>query len=104
MKMNKPSFETSPLLRRIRDALHANAPFHGKLRMSVADEPKWEHSSSGDEVLVRWALWNLEVDGNEVTEPMLEVLSNDVTREKLDIELREVFPTIEVEVDNAIEV
>src|SRR5688572_24560130 len=82
---NMPPFETSPLLQRIRSALNANAPFKGKLRVSVADEPKWEKSSSGDEVLVRWACWNLEVNDHEVTEPVFEVLSKDVTREKLAI-------------------
>ena len=104
MNNNKPSFESSPLLQRIREALNANAPFKGKLRVSVADETKWEKSRSGDEVLVRWACWNLEVNGNEVTEPMFEVLSKDVTRERLAIELPGFFPGIEVEVDNAIDV
>jgi hypothetical protein len=102
--MTKPSIETSPLLQRIREALEANAPFKGKLRVSVADTPKWERISSGDEVLVRWACWNLEVGNDEVTEPVFEVLSQDVTREQLAAELPEFFPDVAVEVDNAIEV
>ncbi|NUQ76259.1 MAG: hypothetical protein HUU21_22190 [Polyangiaceae bacterium] len=104
MTTSKPSFATSPLLQRIRDALNANAPFKGKLRVSVADEPQWETSSSGEEVFVRWACWNLEADNIEVTEPVFEVLSKDVTRERLAAELPEFFPNVEVEVDNAIEV
>ena len=104
MTINKPFFEASPLLQRIREALNAHAPFEGTLRVSVANEPKWEKSSSGGEVLVRWACWNLEVNGNEVTEPVFEVLSKDVTRERLARELPEFFPEIKVEVDDAIEV
>jgi len=100
---DKPSFEASPLLQRIREALNANAPFKGKLRVSVADKPRWEKSSSGDEVLVRWACWNLEVNGNDLTEPVFEVLSKDVTRERLASELPGFFPDIEVEVDDSID-
>ncbi|MFS8067432.1 MAG: hypothetical protein ACMG6S_13810, partial [Byssovorax sp.] len=60
MSNSTPSFETSPLLQRMRDAINEHAPFTGKLHVSVADEPKWEKSGSGDEVLVRCACWNLE--------------------------------------------
>ncbi len=88
----------------MRDAINKHAPFTGKLRVSVADEPKWEKSGSGDEVLVRWACWNLEKEGNEVTPPEFEVLSKDVTRERLAKELPALFPELEVEVDNAIDV
>ena len=103
MGPTKPSFENSPLLLRINEALQANSPFRGKLRVSVADTPKWEKTSSGDEVLVRWACWNLEFNGEELTPPEFEVLSQDITRERLANELPEFFPDIEVEVDNAID-
>jgi hypothetical protein len=104
MNENIPSFETSPLLRRIRDAINARAPFKGKLRVSVADQAKWEKSGSGDEVLVRWACWNLEQGGSEVTQPEFEVLGKGVTRERLASELPALFPELEVEIDNAIDV
>jgi hypothetical protein len=104
MSNSTPSFETSPLLQRMRDAINKHAPFTGKLHVSVADEPKWEKSGSGDEVLVRWACWNLEEGGNEVTQPEFEVLSKDVTRERLANELPTLFPELEVDVDNAIDV
>lgn len=102
--MDQPSFENSLLLRRIRDALSAHRPFAGKLRVSVANELKWEKTSSGDEVLVRWACWNLELNGRDVTEPMFEVLGEHATRERLLAELPRFFPEVEVEVDDAIEV
>lgn len=99
-----PSFDTSPLLQRMREAINRHAPFTGKLRVSVAEEPKWEKSGSGDEVLVRWACWNLEDGGNEVTPPEFEVLSKDVTRERLANELPALFPGLEVDVDDDIDV
>ena len=78
MSEEKPPFETSPLTRRIRDAVDRHAPFSGKIHISVADEAKWEKSKSGDEVLVRWACWNLEDGSNEVTSSCPESLRNDV--------------------------
>lgn len=99
-----PSYETSPLLRRIRAAINKRAPFHGKLRVSIADEPKWEKSKSGDEVLVRWACWNLEEGGNDITQPEFEVLSKEITRERLANELPALFPDLDVVVDNEIDV
>lgn len=47
MNEHIPSFETSPLLRKIRDAFNARAPFKGKLRVSVADQAKWENADLG---------------------------------------------------------
>ena len=104
MSDSMPSFEKSPLLRRIRDAIDEHAPFKGRLHVSVADEANWERSSSGDEVLVRWACWNLEAGGNEVTPPEFEALGTGTTREKLARELPALFPTLDVIVDNAIDV
>ena len=103
MHANRPSFETSPFLRRIREALDAHAPFNGRLRVSVADEPRWEKSSSGDEILVRWVCWNLEEGDQEITPPEFEVLCDTETREGLASELPEFFPEIEVMVDNDID-
>jgi hypothetical protein len=104
MNNSIPPCKTSPLLRRMRDAINKRAPFHGKLRVSVADEPKWEKSKSGDEVLVRWACWNLEEGGHDVTQPEFEVLSKDITREKLASELPALFPDLDVVIDNEIDV
>lgn len=104
MSEEKPPFETSPLTRRIRDAVDRHAPFSGKIHISVADEAKWEKSKSGDEVLVRWACWNLEDGSNEVTPPEFEVLSKGVTRERLARELPALFPGLDIEVDNDIDV
>lgn len=53
---------------------------------------------------MRWACWNLEQGGNEVTPPEFEVLGKGVTRERLASELPALFPGLEVEVDNAIDV
>jgi len=104
MKESGSPEETSPLVRRIREAIAEHAPFHGKLHVSVADEAQWENTSSGDQVLVRWACWTLERDGIELTEPVFEVLCDDTTREKLADDLAKQFPDVEVEVDDAIEV
>ncbi|MDC0742815.1 hypothetical protein [Polyangium mundeleinium] len=96
--------DTLPLVRRIREAISACAPFDGKVRVSVADEPRWETTSSGDQVLVRWACWTLERNGVELTEPVFEVLCKDITRESLADDLSSRLPDVEIEVDNAIEV
>jgi hypothetical protein len=96
-------FEGSKLFQRMRQAINEHAPFNGKLRVSVADEPKWEKSGSGDEILVRWACWNLEEGDKEVTQPEFEVLCDHETRERLARELRAFFPDVEVEVDNEID-
>jgi len=93
----------SPLVQRIREAIMAHSPFSGILHVSVADEPKWERSHAGDSILVRWMCWNLEDNGVEVTDVIFEVLSKDVTRERLAHDLTLLFPGVEVRVDNAIE-
>lgn len=96
--------ETSLLVRRIRAVLDSLHPDGVILRISVADEPKWEKSKSGDEVLVRWLCWSIEQDGQEVSAPEFEVLHQDVTRERLSNELPTVFSNVEVRVDNDIDV
>ena len=101
---SRPPFDNSPFVRRIRKAIAIHAPFDGKLRVSVADEAKWEKSSEGDEVLVRWVCWNLIKDGVELIEPSFEVLSDKITREQLMNDLPLMFPAVDVEVDNLIEV
>jgi hypothetical protein len=98
-----PSVESSPLLRRIRAALDSLELDNGRLVISVADEPKWERSASGDEVLVRWLCWSIENDGQEVVAPEFEVVGTDVTRERLAIELPDLFRDVQVTVDNEIE-
>lgn len=99
-----PTIESSPLLRRIRQRLDALAPLkNGLVRLSVADEPRWEKSDGGDEVLVRWACWSIEDDGAEVSEPEFEVLSKDVTRSRLEDELPRNFSDVRIVVDNDID-
>ncbi|TKD03799.1 hypothetical protein [Polyangium fumosum] len=101
--MKDVTVDASPLVRRIREALSARTPFDGKVRISVADEPRWETTNSGDQVLVRWACWTLERNGVELTEPVFEVLCKDITRQSLADDLSSRFPGVEIEVDNAIE-
>lgn len=96
--------ETSALLKRIRAALDSLPANGAILRVSVADEPKWEKSKSGGEVLVRWLCWSIEQDGQEVSAPEFEVLHQDVTKERLSSELPAVFPDVQVRVDNDIDV
>ncbi len=97
-------FAKSKFLQRIKRALDAHTPFSGTLRVSVADEPRWEASSAGDQVLVRWACWSLELGGREVTEPEFEVLGTEATRDLLAGELPVAFPGVQVVVDNDIDV
>jgi hypothetical protein len=102
---NKPSIETSPLLRRIAEAIERLQPRHGRLRVSVAREPKWEKSpSTSDEVHVRWLCWSIEDGDDEVLPPEFEVLSPEVTEEQLRHELPKFFPAVKVTVDDDIDV
>ncbi len=94
--------ETSPLLREISEAIRLKKPSKGILHVSVADEPKWEKSPSGDDLLIRWGCWNLEENGHELTEPVFIVLCAATTREQLAKDLPQVFPELEVHVDNDI--
>ena len=95
--------EGSKFFQRMRQAILEHSPFGGKLRVSVADAPKWEKSSSGDQLLVRWACWNLEEGDREITPPEFEALCDSETAENLAVELRVFFPDVEVEVDNDID-
>lgn len=101
----KPTVDTSPLLRRIADALERLQPKRARLHVSVAREPKWEKSvSSSREVLVRWLCWSVEDGDREVLPPEFEVLHPDVTEEQLRDELPTHFPGIEITVDDEIAV
>ncbi len=103
--MTKPTIDTSPLLRRIADAIERLQPRRGKLHVSVAREPRWEKSpSTSDEVLVRWLCWSLEDGDVEIQRPEFEILSPKVTEEQLRDELPRLFPSIQVTVDDDIEV
>ena len=102
-EMNMNSVETSPLLQRIRAALDSLNLDGAVLRVSVADEPKWEKSLSGDEVLARWLCWSIEHSGKEVSAPEFEVVHQDITRQRLAAELPAVFSDIEVIVDSDID-
>ncbi len=104
MALADTPYSSSPFVRRIREVLREHEPFGGTLRVSVADEPQWEDSSSGGQVLVRWACWNLEKNGEDITKPVFDVLSHEVTAERLAHDLPILFPDIKVVVDNCIEI
>lgn len=101
-----PDFESSLLLRRMAEAIAKHRPERGTLRVSVAREPKWEKRSPGTDeaVFVRWLCWSIEEGGREVVPPEFEVLHPSVTDERLRRELPGFFPSLEVVVDNDIEV
>ena len=101
-----PTIDSSPLLRRMHEALVQHGRAGYRLRVSVADEAKWEKSNRGDEVLVRWVCWSIEDGDREVTAPVFEVVGPNVTTELLRLELPKVFSGVEVEVvvDNDIDV
>ena len=69
MSKSEHAPENSLFVRRIREALLANAPFSGILHVSISDEMKWEETNYGYKVHVRWACWNLEDSDGNVTEP-----------------------------------
>lgn len=76
------------------------------LRVSVAEQVSIEHMSDDlNPVVVRWMCWGFERDGVELTEPQFEVLSKDVTAERLRKELPCQFhSSLTIVVDNDIEV
>lgn len=98
-----PAVENSPLLKRMHDALALHGQAGCRLRVSVANEAKWEKSKRGDEVLVRWLCWSIELGDRELVAPVFEVVSSGVTRERLSKELPNVFPELEVVVDEDID-
>lgn len=104
MSDKTPSIESSSLLKRIRQKLDSLTLSKARMRFSVADEPRWEPSENGEQVLVRWACWTIESDGQEVTAPEYEPLSKEVTRTRLEIDLPTAFPDIDVVVENDVEV
>lgn len=101
--MNQPTIDNSPLLRRIQRALDENSFEQGILRVSVTDEPKWEKSSNGDEVLVRWLCWSINDGERELVPPEFEVVGKEVTAERLANEIPNSFKDIEIIVDNDID-
>ena len=103
MSKSEHAPENSLFVRRIREALLANAPFSGILHVSISDEMKWEETNYGYKVHVRWACWNLEDSDGNVTEPEFEVLGETATRERLAAELPALFPSVTVIVDDDIE-
>lgn len=104
MISQRPNFETSPLLRRLRERLDSLSLQAVRLRISVADEATWEPSDDGGSVLVRWMCWSVEDHGKEVVEPEFEVLSDKITGKQLAHELPGLFPNVEIVVDNDIDV
>lgn len=101
--MTRPTIETSPLLKRIQAALAERIWKECILRVSVAEEPKWEKSPNGDEVLVRWLCWSINDGAREVVPPEFEIVGRDVTPQRLAEELPSVFRNIEVIVDSDVE-
>lgn len=97
------SFESSPFLRGVQEKLSELSGHESlRLRVSGASEPVWEKTDDGDEVLVRWACWTIEKNGEELSEPKFEVLSDKVDQEQLSRELPVFFPSIEIVVDDDI--
>ena len=102
---NKQTLATSPLLRRIDQAIGRHPLSRGRLRVSVARDPKWEKSpSSSDDVLVRWLCWSIEDGDDEIVPPEFEALHPEVTEERLRRELPGLFPALDVIVDDDIDV
>ncbi len=101
---NDPKEPVGPLVQQIRMALSRLRLEQGRLYVSVASEPKWEPSPSGDQVLVRWMCWSVEDNDEEVLEPTFEVLSPAVTATRLRNELPQAFPSLALFVDENIEV
>jgi hypothetical protein len=99
-----PTIESSPLLKRIKEALDTAKPARGLLRVSVADDPRWEKNAAGNEIFVRWICWSIDDGDEEVIPPEFEVVHESVTRERLARELPTIFPDLEVLVDNDIKV
>ena len=98
-----PTIDSSPLLRRMHEALELSGRSGYRLRVSVADEANWEKSKRGDEILVRWLCWSIEDGDREVAAPVFEVVGANVTRELLALELPQVFRDVEVIVDDDID-
>ena len=98
-----PSELANAFVDRVRERLSTLGSQSLGLRVSVADEAVWESSGDGDRVLVRWVCWNVVDHGKQVGHPEFEVLSQRVTREQLAEELPNLFPGIEVVVDNDID-
>lgn len=102
--MTQPTIENSPLLQRIQQSLNEIDSEQCVLRVSVAEEPKWEKSANGDEVLVRWLCWSINDGEKEMVPPEFEVVGKDVTADRLTRELPSAFKGIEIVVDNDIDV
>lgn len=102
--MSQPTIDNSPLLQRIQSALDGNSFEQCILRVSVAEEPKWEKSPHGDEVLVRWLCWSINDGEREIVPPEFEVVGKDVTSQRLADDLPSIFKDIEIIVDSDIDV
>lgn len=100
--MGPDSIDSSPMLRRIGEALRASHPSKPVLWVSVSPTPKWEPSPHGDEVLLRWLCWSVNDGRREVVAPEFEAVSQYVTEERLREELPSIFPDVQVVVDRDI--
>jgi len=93
----------SPVVQTIQASLDAHQSAKA-LRISVAKEPKWENDPAGGQIFVRWMCWNLlDEQGRDITAPEFEVLSKEVTGERLMNELPAVLPGVVVVVDDDIQ-
>lgn len=101
--MRQKTIEASPLLTRIQAALNRITPDQCILHVSVVENPKWEKSPNGDEILVRWLCWSVNDGEREVVPPEFEVVGRDVTWQRLERELSRVFEGVKVIVDNDID-
>ena len=95
-----------PLVKSIRDAVVQFGAQQMTIRVSVARNPVWEKSKTGDDdVLVRWLCWSIEDQEEvEVVRPNFAVLSDKITEAHLRNELPAFFPDSIVIVDDNIEV
>lgn len=92
------------MVHRIEQRLRGLGPLRrGVVRVSVANETRWENSAHGTEVLVRWACWSIEDDGVEVSPPEFEVLSASVTQDRLREELPALLPDVGLVVDGDVD-
>ena len=103
MKEDRP---LPPLVVQIREALGKIGDRRLTIRVSVARNPVWEKSKTGDDdVLVRWLCWSIEDQEEvEVVRPNFAVLSDKITEAHLRNELPAFFPDSIVIVDDNIEV
>ncbi|RAU81945.1 hypothetical protein [Pontibacter arcticus] len=94
----------SPLLLKIQEALHDLQEKQKGVQVSIIKEPiEQEDEKTGNTFLVKWLCWNIiDENGNELTEPKLEIVHKDLNEEVILFDLQKFFPEHQVIVDNEI--